>query len=161
MTEPSSTSSSHQVDGPVIAIGIGLIAIGILIFWQATSLRASFGNDAIGPQMMPYVMSVLLVIFGGLTCWDGWRGQAPERDADDFGPVLWIAGGLAVMIALIKTAGFIPATAMLFAATARGFGSRRSVIDLALGFAVAGTCYLFFVKVLGLSLPSGFFETFL
>ena len=62
---------------------------------------------------------------------------------------------------LIKTAGFIPAGAVLFAATARGFGSSRAGLDLAIGAVAALLIYLFFVKLLGLTLPSGLTESWM
>lgn len=146
-------------DRPVMAIGAALLVVAAIVFWQSWGLRASFGNQAIGPQMMPLLVSGLLALFGVLTIREGLRGAAPARDSEDWSAIAWIAGGLAVMICLIPRAGFVPATAILFAATARAFGSTRSLVDLALGAVIALVVYLFFVRVLGLSLPSGFFET--
>lgn len=150
-----------QPDKPVVVIGLGLLAVAAVVIWQGFQVRASFGSQAIGPQMMPFVVGALLVGLGVLTVIEGWRGQAPERETGDFGGVLWIAGGLAAMILLIKTAGFVPACAVLFAATARAFGSRRTPADLAVGAVMAIVIFLFFVKALGLSLPSGFTESWL
>lgn len=154
-----SDETPRSVDRPVVAIGAGLILTAAIVYWQSRDLAASFGNQAIGPQMMPFLVAVLLAVFGALTIVEGVRGSAPPREGDDWLSVAWIAGGLAVMIALIKTAGFVPATAVLFAATARGFGSVRTLIDLAIGAVMGLVVYLFFVKALGLTLPSGLFET--
>jgi putative tricarboxylic transport membrane protein len=154
-----SDASPRHPDKPVVAIGAGLVIIAGLVAWQSWGLTASFGNQAIGPQMMPLMVSGLLAVFGLLTIVEGVKGAAPPREGEDWLSVLWIAGGLAVMIALIKTAGFIPAIAVLFAATARGFGSTRALVDLALGAVMGLVVYLFFVRVLGLSLPTGLFET--
>jgi len=145
-------------DGAVIAIGCGLIAIAGIVAWQSWELRASFGSQTLGPQMMPFLVGALLALFGGLTILAGVRGAFPPREEADWTAVAWIAGGLAVMILLIKSAGFVPACAALFAATARAFGSRRAVADLAIGAAMGLAAYLFFVKLLGLTLPSGFTE---
>ncbi|CEJ15681.1 Tripartite tricarboxylate transporter TctB family protein [bacterium YEK0313] len=146
-------------DRAVIAIGIGLIAVAAVVLWQSWELRASFGNQAIGPQMAPFAVCILLAVLGGLTIREGLRGEAPARDDDDWGAVLWIGGGLAAMIGLIKTAGFVPGAAVLFAATARAFGSARALVDLLVGAALALVVYLGFVRLLGLTLPSGFVET--
>jgi putative tricarboxylic transport membrane protein len=146
-------------DRSVIAIGLGLIAVSALVFWQSWDLKASFGNQTIGPQMMPFVVSGLLALLGVLTIREGRRGTAPPREAESWAAIFWIAGGLAAMIALIKSVGFVPGTAVLFAATARAFGSTRALVDFGIGAALALVTYLFFVRVLGLSLPSGAFET--
>lgn len=148
-------------DRPVIAIGAGLIAVAIIVFWQSWALRASFGSQTLGPQMMPFLVSILLLVFGTLTIVAGWKGAFPSREEADWTGVAWITGGLAVMILLIKTAGFVPACALLFASTARAFGSRRVLVDVGLGALMAAVVYLFFVRLLGLSLPSGFTESWI
>jgi putative tricarboxylic transport membrane protein len=56
---------------------------------------------------------------------------------------------------LIGTAGFVIAGAVLLACVARGFGSRRFVRDLAIGFVLALAAFLFFVKFLNVGLPGG------
>ena len=49
----------------------------------------------------------------------------------------------------------IPATAVLFAATATAFGRRAIHIDLAIGLVLAVVVFLLFDKLLTLSLPAG------
>ncbi|MDP3548103.1 MAG: tripartite tricarboxylate transporter TctB family protein [Phreatobacter sp.] len=148
-------------DRPVVAIGLGLVAVAAVVVWQSWALRASFGNQTLGPQMMPFLVGALLLLFGGMTVFAGLRGGFPPREEADWTAVAWIAGGLTVMILLIKTAGFVPACALLFAATARAFGSRRAHVDLVIGAAMGLAVYLFFVRLLGLTLPSGFTESWL
>lgn len=146
-------------DRPVVAIGAGLLAIAAVIVWDGLQLRASFGSQAIGPQMMPFLVGLLLAGLGVLTVLEGLRGAASRREADGFAAVGWIAGGLLAMVLLVRTAGFVPAAAVLFAATARAFGSVRPALDLAIGAVLAAAAFLFFVKVLGLTLPSGLAES--
>lgn len=153
--------SSAAADRPVVAVGLGLIAVAAVVVWQSWALRASFGNQTLGPQMMPFLVGGLLMLFGVLTILAGLRGAAPPREEADWTAVAWIAGGLAVMILLIRTAGFVPACAVLFAATARAFGSRRPAVDLAIGAAMGLVVYLFFVRLLGLTLPSGLTESWI
>jgi putative tricarboxylic transport membrane protein len=58
-------------------------------------------------------------------------------------------------MALMKWAGFVLAGALLFTCVARGFGSARWLRDAMLGFALALGVFLFFVRVLNVSLPGG------
>lgn len=146
-------------DRPVVVIGSVLLAIAAVVVWQGFQVRASFGSQALGPQMMPFLVGGFLAVLGVLTVAAGLRGEAPARDPDEPAAVMWIAGGIAAMLLLIKTAGFIPACAALFAATARAFGSTRPAVDLAVGAAMAIVIFVFFAKVLGLSLPSGLAES--
>jgi putative tricarboxylic transport membrane protein len=150
--------SGKRPDRPVVAIGIALLAVAAVVTWQGFQVRATFGSQAVGPQMMPFLVGSFLALLGGLTVAAGLRGEAPAREADEPAGVAWIAGGLAAMLLLIKTAGFVPACAVLFAATARAFGSTRTLVDLSLGAVIAVVIFVFFAKVLGLSLPSGFTE---
>ena len=77
-------------------------------------------------------------------------------------PIVLILGGLAALIAIIGLGGgFIPATAILFAATAAAFGRRAILTDLAIGFVLAVVVYLLFDKLLTLSLPAGPLERLL
>ena len=57
--------------------------------------------------------------------------------------------------------GFIPATTILFAATATAFGRRAILTDLAIGFVLSLVVYLMFTKLLSLSLPTGPLERLL
>ena len=58
-------------------------------------------------------------------------------------------------MALIGWAGFVIAGTVLFACVARGFGSRRLVRDLAIGWSLGSAIFLFFVKLLNVNLPAG------
>jgi putative tricarboxylic transport membrane protein len=149
----------NRPDRPVVVIGMALTAIAAVVVWQGFQVRASFGSQALGPQMMPFAVGALLAALGALTVAAGLRGETPTREPDDPAAVIWIAGGIAAMLLLIKTAGFVPACAVLFAATARAFGSTRPAVDLGIGAVMAVIIFVFFAKVLGLTLPSGFTES--
>jgi putative tricarboxylic transport membrane protein len=69
--------------------------------------------------------------------------------------VLLIAAALLLDVVLLAPLGFIVASAVLFALVATAFGSRRIVLDAALGLAFSGAIYFVFVYGLGLSLPVG------
>ena len=58
-------------------------------------------------------------------------------------------------MALIGSAGFVLSATLLFACVARGFGSRRALRDAAAGLLLSLAIYLFFVKLLNVSLPAG------
>jgi putative tricarboxylic transport membrane protein len=90
------------------------------------------------------------------------RGALPERESIDFTALALILGGLAALIALIALGGgFIPATAVLFAAVATAFGRRAILTDLLIGLALGLMTYLLFAKLLALTLPTGPLERLL
>ena len=56
---------------------------------------------------------------------------------------------------LIGWAGFVLSAAVLFTCVARGFGSRRLARDVAVGLFLTVLVFVFFVKLLNVSLPAG------
>jgi putative tricarboxylic transport membrane protein len=111
---------------------------------------------------MPYVVATgtALLAIGNFVL--AWRGDFPEREDYDAKAIILILGGLAALIAIIGLGGgFIPATAVLFAATAKAFGRRAVLVDLAIGLVLAIAVYLLFDKLLTLALPAGPIERLL
>ncbi len=85
----------------------------------------------------------------------GERAQMQAPALADAGGVALVAAALILDVVLMPLLGFIVASAVLFTLVAAAFGSRRLVLDAALGFAFAGAIYLVFVHGLGLHLPVG------
>lgn len=149
------TGVDGRMDRAAAAIGIGLLALAGLIGWQAAALPPASGYG-LGPAAMMYVVAggILLAGLGHLAA--AVRSGLPDREPADWHAVAWIGGGLLAVIALVAFGGgFIPAMALLFAATARGFGRRRPAIDLVIGAVLGLAIYLLFTKLLTLSLPAG------
>ena len=133
-----------------------------MIFWDA-SQAADHSAYGVGPKMMPIVVARGLVLLAVANLVMALRGELPPRESADPKAILLILGGLAALIALIGLGGgFIPATAILFAATAAAFGRRgvhhRSAHRLR---ALRSVIFLIFDKLLTLSLPSGPLERLL
>jgi putative tricarboxylic transport membrane protein len=81
---------------------------------------------------------------------------AHERGFElDWLAVVLISAGLLCQMFLLEWIGWIPATALLFVAGARAFGSRRLVLDALIGLVLASLAFLVFNYGLGLSLPLG------
>jgi putative tricarboxylic transport membrane protein len=143
-----------KVDRAGMAIAAGLLAIAAVILWDATSLPAPVYG--IGPRAMPILVACGLILLAIGNAVLAWRGDFPDREDFDARALLLILGGFAALMAIIGfNGGFIPATTVLFAATATAFGRRAIATDLAIGFVIAFVVYLMFSKVLSLSLPMG------
>ncbi len=149
-----STQTARRPDWAALAIGVALGVLGLLVGLDARGIGG--GSYArIGPATFPYVIAAVLL---GLSVWtviEAWRGQFPERDHDETGPIVWIVGGLAAQLLLLNTAGFSIATGLLFAATARAFGKRRLYVSIPLGILISFAIWVLFSQVLRLSLPAG------
>jgi putative tricarboxylic transport membrane protein len=145
--------------GGVIAASLALIA-GIIL-WDASKLQITSAYG-VGPKMMPIVVACGLLVLAAANLVMAMRGDLPPRESADPKAIFLILGGLAALIALIGLGGgFIPATAILFAATAAAFGRRAFITDLIIGFILGFVIFLIFDKLLTLSLPLGPLERLL
>jgi putative tricarboxylic transport membrane protein len=82
----------------------------------------------------------------------------PAPDIGNVRGVAWIGLGTILTLVFLERAGFVVASTLLFALTARGFGSLRWIRDLAIGLAFALAVYLIFTRGLTLALPSGLLQ---
>jgi putative tricarboxylic transport membrane protein len=148
-----------------VALSVGVLVLGIGVSIGTALLPAEGGYARIGPNFMPGVVGVGLIAVGVWLLYEalagGWRNvpdDSPEARGEHafYAPAfLWVTAGLFAHMILIGTAGFVIAGAVLLACVARGFGSRRFVRDLAIGFVLALAAFLFFVKFLNVNLPAG------
>lgn len=154
-----------------VILSVGVIALGIAAAAVAFSLPSAAGYSRIGPNVMPVVVSGGLIVFGARLLYEcftgGWRARTPddaaERGEHAFVPAAfgWVSAGLFAQMALIHTAGFVLAAAVLFACVARGFGSRRALRDAAIGLLLGLGVFLFFVRFLNVNLPAGWLQPIL
>lgn len=148
-----------------LALSAGVLALGSFALVTALLLPSAGGYSGIGPNAIP------IAVAGGLAAlgiWllvealaGGWRARTSddpyERGEHAFhAPAFaWVTAGLFAQMALIHTAGFVLAAAVLFACVARGFGSLRPVRDAVIGLGLGLAVFLFFVKFLNVGLPAG------
>jgi putative tricarboxylic transport membrane protein len=154
-------SAKRTVDRAGIVIAGFLLLLAAVIFWDMANLQLA-PTYGLGPKAMPLVVAfgLLLLAVGNLVL--ALRGDFPEREEVDPKAIVLILGGLVALIAIIGfNGGFIPATAILFAATSAAFGRRAFLTDLAIGLVLALVVYLTFAKLLTLSLPMGPIERLL
>jgi putative tricarboxylic transport membrane protein len=145
----------HRLDPAGMAIGVALLALSAAIAWDLTSLQLT-STYGVGPKSMPIIVAGGLAVLAIANLVTAWRGDLPERESYDPKPVILILGGLAALIAIIAFGGgFIPAIAILFAATSAAFGRRAVIADLIIGAVLALIVFLLFSKLLTLSLPIG------
>ncbi|HEV2516543.1 MAG TPA: tripartite tricarboxylate transporter TctB family protein [Devosia sp.] len=152
MAQPN---KQRHPDWAALVIAAGLLALALLVAWDASRLGAGGAYARIGPQTIPYAIAICL---GGLAIWTviaAYRHDFLEREQQDFPPVLWIVGGLIAQMALIKFAGFSIATGILFAMTARGLGKVSLPLALLSGFLLSAFVWFLFARLLQLTLPAG------
>jgi putative tricarboxylic transport membrane protein len=153
------------------ALSLGVLALGAAVAVLTAQLPSEGGYAGIGPNFFPAVAGAGLVLLGVWLSVEafsgGWRAM-PDEEPEARGEhafngagFLWISGGLFAHMALIGWAGFVVAGVVLFAAVARGFGSRRPARDLAFGVILSIAIFLFFVRLLNVNLPAGWLQPLL
>ncbi len=153
MREPGST--------PLLIDKAGLIMAAILVFlaavlWREAYTMGSTVSYGVGPTAALKVVAGGLFLLAIATGWSAFRSPGAAPEPMNARPVWLILAGCAVMIGFIRFGvGFIPATTVLFAATATAFGRRNIPADLAIGFVLSTFIYLLFSKLLTLTLPQG------
>ena len=56
----------------------------------------------VGPKTFPYVIAAVLFVLAVWTAVAALRGEFPEREEQNIAPMVWIVGGLAAQMLLLK-----------------------------------------------------------
>ena len=151
----SGPAAPRRPDRAALVIALALAVLAAVIFWKTKAMPVTAQYARVGPTTFPYVIAAGLFLLAIGTAVSAWRGGFPAREADHVGPILWIVGGLAAQLLLLKPAGFAIATGLLFACAARGFGKGPLWMTVPIGIAISLVIWLIFAGLLNLSLPAG------
>ena len=153
---------------PQTQIGIGTLALGLLLAVGATQISAEAGYSGVGPNFFPWLVAVVLVVCGVFLIRDarggGYRDMEEPSGAETghWPGFVWVSAGVLLNAALITTIGFILSCTLCFVLAAQGFKSAEGRLDLrpaawlkngAIGFAIAAPVYWMFTKLLAINLP--------
>jgi putative tricarboxylic transport membrane protein len=145
-----------------VALAAGVVAIGAFVLWGSMALATSGGYAQVGPGVVPRIVGTGILALGALLLREaftgGFRGVdevAEETMPMDWLAFAWVTGGIVLYGLLIEKAGFIIASTLLFAFVARGFYSRRWLLNAGVGVLLAVIVFAIFNYGLGLTLPAG------
>jgi putative tricarboxylic transport membrane protein len=143
-------------------IGIGVLVLAAVVYWQTASIPVSPIYAKVGPTAVPYITAVCLGVLGILllvaALRGGWQPEEEKEVVPDRMALLWVVAGLILNVLLIGPAGFTLASIILFVCVARGFGSKAILRDAAIAAAFALTAYIGFAKTLDINIGSGWIE---
>jgi hypothetical protein len=151
----TSTSEQRRPDGAALAIAVILVVIAAVIFFDVARVKDAAGYSQVGPATVPEWISFGLIGLAVWTAIEAFRGDFPQRERQEFGPVVWVVAGLAAQMLLLNRAGFSIATGILFALVAAGFGRRKLWLTIPIGIVLCLGIWLIFAGLLQLSLPAG------
>lgn len=145
-----------------LAIGVGVIAIGLILVIGALRFPPEMGFVILGAHVYPSAVALFLAGVGVVLSYQaitgGFRNLSDGNEAGgtvDNGKsgAAWVTAGIVSIALLINVVGFVLAAALLFVCAARGFGSRQPLRDLAIGIALTLPIYWLFNTGLGVALP--------
>lgn len=173
-TTTGATDGVGAADAPTpwherVAKGDAFVALLVIVYGAylingAGLIRVLPVYSRIGPRFFPYLVGFAAVLCGVLLLIGALRGirSLPEGGEDvdlsvrdNLRPVLVIAVALSLGAVLMKPAGFVLASTVIFTGVALAFGSRRQLRDVAIGFVLSLATYLAFTDLLSLTLPAG------
>jgi putative tricarboxylic transport membrane protein len=149
-------------------IGAGTLAVGALLAAGATQIRSEAGYSGVGPNFLPWLVGLALLLCGAFLVWEAYSGgfremEEPSGAEQGHWPgFVWVSAGILANAALITTIGFILSCALCFVLAVRGFKSAEGRLDLspkawlvdaAIGFAIAAPVYWMFSQLLAINLP--------
>ena len=147
-----------------LAVAAGVTLLGVLILWGSFYLPTGGGYAQVGPGVVPRGVGILTIVLGAFLLREaftgGFRGVDEEAEVHlpmDWISFAWVSGGIIAYGLVIEHAGFVLSSTILFVMVARGFNSRRWLLNAATGLALAVIVFAIFNYGLGLTLPKGVF----
>ncbi|MHA6617742.1 tripartite tricarboxylate transporter TctB family protein [Pseudonocardia sp. DLS-67] len=142
-----------------------LLATGLLVLSDvAIAPRSGNASDPLGPNAVPILLGLLLLVLAALLAVDVLRGGRGEAEAGedidlaapaDKRTVLLLAGVIVATAALIPLLGWPIAGTVLFWGATNALGSRAFPRDLLIAAGVSLATWLVFDALLGVDLPGG------
>lgn len=140
-------------------VGLGLIVLAAVIFYDAAHMQVPPNYASYGPQIFPYLSGAALIAVGLFFLWQTATGRpgAVREDSErpEWRGIIAISAGLLAQVFLIESVGFVISAALLFFCVAWGFNSRRHGRDAIVAILLSLATYLIFTKLLNLQLPPG------
>ena len=135
-------------------IGAGALVIGAAMAWGASEIPSQAGYAGVGPNFLPWVVSVVLMVCGAWLVYEartgGWRTMEPAPGAErgDWTSLAWVVAGVVANAALITTVGFVIGCTLCYVLAVRGFriakgplGRATWLADIGTGVALAPNCW--------------------
>lgn len=147
-----------------LLVALGSLGLGGYFLQGAFAIRVLPSYARVGPRFFPFLVALCLLLCGAVLLLQAVRGErgVPEEaeDADASAPTDWpvlavLAVALVLDLLLIRPAGFVLASTVLFWGVALGFGDRHLLRTPLIGFVLASLVYLAFTRLLDLTLPAG------
>ncbi|WPB58806.1 tripartite tricarboxylate transporter TctB family protein [Xylophilus sp. GOD-11R] len=163
--EPSSIAGARW---PQTVVGIAVVATALGLGWGALGISSDAGYGGVGPNFLPWLTAVGLLVCGALMLWEVRSGGFRQMDAppgsergDWFGFV-WVSAGLLLNASLITVIGFILSCTLCYVFACQGLrrasgqaaGSPKVLVtDVVTGMVISAPVFWMFTQFLAINLP--------
>lgn len=163
------TTSDPSAVWPQTVVGGGVLLTGLALAFGAIGISSEAGYGGVGPNFLPWLVSIGLIICGAFIIWEarsgGFRDLDPPSGATQaYWPgFVWVSAGLLLNAALITAIGFILSCTLCYLLAVQGL--RRAggqtgvnapltwVTDFLVGLAISVPVFWMFTKFLAINLP--------
>lgn len=155
-------------DGAVqTLVGAGVLLLGLALGAGAILIPSAAGYGGVGPNFLPWLVSVSLAVCGVLIIREARTGgframDEPSGSARAHWPsFVWVSAGLLANAALITTIGFILSCTLCYVLAVQGLrrasgqaiGPRTYAVDALTGAAISAPVFWMFTQFLAINLP--------
>jgi len=154
---------------PQTLVGAGILLTGLALAFGAIGISSEAGYGGVGPNFLPWLVSVALTICGAWIIWEartgGFRGMEEPSGAVEpyWSGFVWVSAGLLLNATLITTIGFILSCTMCYLLATQGLrrasgqagvnSARTWIVDIVTGLLISAPVYWAFTKFLAINLP--------
>ncbi len=170
MTTPNSPAPPQPAaPWPQTVVGVGVLLTGLALGFGAIGISSEAGYGGVGPNFLPWLVSVALTLCGAWILWEARTGGFRELDAPSgaghaYWPgFVWVSAGLLLNAALITTLGFIVSCTLCYLLAVQGLRRaggqpaanrpRTWAIDVLTGLLISAPVFWMFTKFLAINLP--------
>lgn len=166
MPAPSAVPTARW---PQTLVGVGVLVTGLALGFGAIGISSEAGYGGVGPNFLPWLVSVALTVCGGWIVWEARSGGFREMDApsgaaeSNWRGFVWVSAGLLLNAALITSIGFILSCTLCYLLAVQGLrrasgqagvnAARTWLVDAVTGFLIAAPVFWTFTQFLAINLP--------
>ncbi|MBC5783027.1 tripartite tricarboxylate transporter TctB family protein [Ramlibacter sp. USB13] len=150
-----------------ILVGAIVTLTGLALAFGALKIPGEAGYGGVGPNFLPWVVSVVLTVCGVLIVREALTGgfrEMEEPSGADRGwwpGLVWVSAGLLANAALITTIGFILSCTLCYLLAVQGLrraqgqaaGPSTIAVDALTGAAISAPVFWAFTQFLAINLP--------
>lgn len=154
---------------PQTLVGVGVLVTGLALAFGAIDISSEAGYGGVGPNFLPWLVSIALTVCGAWIIWESRTGGFREMEEPsgaiqaNWAGFIWVSAGLLLNAALITTIGFIFSCTLCYLLAVQGLrrasgqggvnAPRTWLIDSVTGLLISAPVFWTFTQFLAINLP--------